>query len=887
MQSTALGTLFFPPIVVYTFAGDLPQVNAKPQKARLIRSTMDENKALFLMKNVNSSDIEYNESAVRADSVSFYAEYRRDTQNVSDLYGGDAYPVVWSTKIDGKKAGVILVSDGLGSGSFTHAGLNKRYTEQLGDLKEEEKLYDFLFNLYGADFFKDKEAVDYAIRSFSPCQPDSMYMTPSGEARFDKPFYLRSSQYLASRILCVGVFYKFRKRFVEHFSEQGAWNKDWLDEFRRAIEKYVDGETDDDGNICYNGEVMTAENCHKWLDDDNAPECLRKKIWKLFDIASDPENMKGTYLPCTFASWWFVENEHNVDAAALYLGDSRCYKVDLRDGVKQISVDDVSDNVEHDGAMTVIQTFGFNHNAKSVTHNGKTVKTHDGSIKVTMIKADKPCALFCCSDGVYDTCPVYDERIQGMQQRKPASNIAEFELFREVNDLAFEYNFLTILRKCNSLDDVRNMIARSFYAHAIPGGIDERGARSGVSVFENEAQSGGVKLDDSATFGIQFFSEKQGFPEIITALRGKKTVLDKVWGLFSGESTKGNYCANILDSGDPEVKKNEYIDAEIMNSMGGKEFIDILTRNAMNNYTATKGHCDADNKRLMYGIPNKAPKMAGAISSVLGRHFKYLVNKAIDEYNDIFTDNFDGNAELTDGLKRELLTIKEEFRQVVEKFGGIDLTMDIEEDVDNELQLVNDEIAKTKANKNLDLLVPESKQEMLMSLNARAAELSDMKELRDRVQHLASELDRFIGQERFPFIAKQAEMFKNSGELEASVKEWLNGSNALYIEKTGIWESVIIDDDTMLELCKLVPADMREEGFSVYFGDLIDENSKTRKEIYSRLPNLGELERYKEAKAAVANYNKLLSDDVEEIKLSDNGDYHNVTFDKGRIDPEQ
>lgn len=847
---------------------------------------MDENKALFLMKNVNSSDIEYNESAVRADSVSFYAEYRRDTQNVSDLYGGDAYPVVWSTKIEGKKVGVILVSDGLGSGSFTHVGLNKRYTERLGDLKEEEKLYDFLLNLYGADFFKDKEAVDYAIRSFSPCQPDSMYMTPSGEARFDKPFYFRSSQYLASRILCVGVFYKFRNKFAEYFAKQGAWNKDSLDKFRRAIERYVDGETDDDGNICYNGEVMTAENCHKWLDDDNAPECLRKNIWKLFDIANDPENMKGTYLPCTFASWWFVENEHNVDAAALYLGDSRCYKVDLRDGVKQISVDDVSDNVEHDGAMTVIQTFGLNHNAKSVTHNGKTVKTHDGAIKVTMVNADKPCAFFCCSDGVYDTCPVYDERIQGMQQRKPASNIAEFELFREVNDLAFEYNFLTILRKCNSLDDVRNMIARSFYSHAIPGGVDERGARSGVSVFENEAQSGGVKLDDSATFGIQFFSENQGFPEIITALRSRKTVLDKIWGLFGGESTKGDYCANMLDSGDPEVKKNEYIDAEIMNSMGGKEFIEILTKNAMSNYTAIKDHRDADNKWLMYGIPNKAPKMAGAISSVLSRHFKYLVKKAIDEYNDIFTDNFDGNAELTESLKSELLGMKEEFRRVVEKFGGIDQTMDIEEDVDKKLQWIQAKIASTESETEWDLIDARAKQEILASLKNKAAELLEMKDMRDRVHQLAEKLNRFIEQEKFPFIAKQAETLKNGGKLEASVKEWLNGPNALYIEKTGIWESVIINDDTMLELCKLVPADMCDEGFSVYFGDLIDENSKTRKAIYDRLPNLDELERYKEAKAAVANYNKLLADDVEEVKPSDNGDYHNVTLDKGRVDPE-
>lgn len=107
----------------------------------------------------------------------------------------------------------------------------------------------------------------------------------------------------------------------------------------------------------------------------------------------------------------------------------------------------------------------------------------------------------------------------------------------------------------------------------------------------------------------------------------------------------------------------------------------------------------------------------------------------------------------------------------------------------------------------------------------------------------------------------------------------------MYIENPNICESVIIDDDTMLALCNLVPEKNREEGFVGYFRNLT-ENGETREEIYKKLPNLDELERYKEAKAAVANYNKLLADDVEEVKPSDNGDYHNVTLDKGRVDPE-
>lgn len=857
-------------------------------------SMMNANSSLFLMKNVNPSDTEYNESAVKADSVSFYAEYRRDTEITSDLYGGDAYPMVWSTEVQGKKVGLILVSDGMGSGSFRHNGLYEKYYTGENTTTEEEgkKLYDFLSNLYGEKFFEDKQAVDYAIRSFSPCPPDSMYMTPSGKSCFAGPFYCRSSQYLASRILCVGVFYKFRKKFAEIFSEQGAWNKDLLDEFRREIEKYVDGETDENGEICYNGKVVTFDNYKEWVNDEKAPECLRKSIWKSFDIAKDPEVAKCIYLPCTFASWWFVENEKDIDAAALYLGDSRCYKVDLKDGVKQISVDDA---LEGDGAMTVTQSFGFSHNIKDVVHNGKRIKTHDGSIKVTMIKADKPCALFCCSDGVYDTCPVYDEKIKGMQQREPADYLKGFEYFREVNDLAFEYNFLTILRKCNSLDDVRNMIARSFYSHAVPGGVDARGARSAVSTFKSGEESGGVKLDDSATFGIQFFSNKKGFPEIITKLRdNNNTVLDRIWKLFTGADTKGNYCTRMENMGEPETRKKDSIDKAIMDNKGGKEFIELLKTNAINNFSII------GEAQKMYGQDYTGKKKPVAISSVLCNHFKELGLNATEEYNDVFNVNFevDGendDIELTEGLIEKLRSMKESFRDIESKYNSAKQAEDVKRIVEEKEYSITENICSLK---KVETYSKEKALENLKQIKYCVQEIGAVVE-NDNTQQKAMELDELFAEAKeykFKFLCEQIEYLKNNNKLSPLAEAWLNDTNALFInaaekqsvlfEKPTISKEIIIDDNTMIALSELVPDDKKEDGFGIYFSRLVEVDSEEREEIYRNLPDYEELENYKKAKEAVENYNGLFADNVEEVKSSDIGDYHNVTLDKGRVDPE-
>jgi len=876
------------------------------------------NEKLFLMKNVDASDCVYDDSAVRADSISFYAEYRRSTTLKSDLYGGDGYPMVWTTELEnGKKAGMILVSDGLGTGSFIHGHLEEKYTAESwkedcetngksdSDV-EAEKLYDFLLNLYGEEFFTDEDAVKYALRSFAPRQPDSIYMTSSGEPRFDESFYCRSSQYLASRIVLVGVFYKCRKWIRELGNN---WSAKSVSEFRAKVQAYVDGLTDEEGNLYYrkvdeHGNLygdripVNAANCHSWIADPDAPDCLRKNVWKTFDIGSDPDANKRVYLPCTLACWVYVEGEDDhVDAAALYLGDSRCYKIDLTDGVKQISVDDVSANAAHDGAMTVLQTFGFNHNVRTTERNGVSVLMHDGAIKATMVKLTKPCAVFCCSDGVYDTCPVFDERIEGMQQRKPADSIGEFEMYREVNDLAFEYNFLSVLRKCDSLDDIRQMISRTFYGHAIASEVSERGSRSPVSTFISEEQSGGVKLDDSATFGIKFFSTKAGFPELISELRKRTdTTLDLVWKEFSDDRTKEKYCASLADSDYSFANKEARIDAEVVKLIG-EDFVNILVKNAMEYFSEVK------TKKQLYGLPCRIlVKKEGAFVEFVRRNLNNLLTVATSEFESICRINFSQEAEAEDDPYGELLKKREQLREYLH--GGSD--SEDESEFDEKCGRAGEYCGKISA------LFSEVSN-LLARMGNTEAELdeADISELKKMTAIIKNELGENIVIGKLESLTKAAEELKKreyersaaakdayacfpvvadyyrkllDGEDKEKVEAWLNDENALtlgYNDENNVLNHIICNDGTFVALNDLAK---RHGGrglcFSETFKNLIGEEK--RKEIFESFEDRAEFESYENASRAHEAYEELIADEVEAAGDGDLSFYGTVMVDNGR-----
>lgn len=468
-------------------------------------------KLYLLMQNPKADDY-----AIGKDFLTFYAE-RRSELGYLGIYGGDAYPAVFDgKKPNGERYGAIFVSDGVGGGAFLHESLEK-WVEPYAS--EEEKLYEFLQALYGEEFFDDEEALSYALRCFSPFPFNCFYATDTGKAQEYVPFYRRDSQSLASRIVCIGVYYRFRKEFFDReLSPQSAA------ELRQKIEEYVFGRVED-------GVLKAGE--------------LRERVLGIFNNRTDGTqnaHRNRYFLPCTFSACFYETAGEKVKFVSINVGDSRCYKVDTVDGVMQISEDDA----EPDGAMSCIVRFCENYERES----GK----RDCSFQARYGEADMPCALFCCSDGVYDTCQlsVSKANFQQVALNTEGGVFSEYDHLGEANDTAFELNMQQLLRQAYSLDDVRKLLVGSLYVHANPKGWDADGARTEIvqgGAFDH------IKFDDSATLGMSFFSKKEGFPEILDALRTTKTTLDAV-----KEETDGTrYCYTMPPVVDIQAKKQDLL----------------------------------------------------------------------------------------------------------------------------------------------------------------------------------------------------------------------------------------------------------------------------------------------------------------------------------------
>ena len=442
------------------------------------------------------------EQNIRQGVVSMYAEHRGDSFQLG-LFGGDAYPTVWLD--DDRHFGFAMVSDGLGSGNFCHPSLKPNLVALCGSEKDEDLLYAFLTKLYGEAFMDDEEAVAYAVKSFCPLPPNCFFNDNKAEGQCALPFYDRDSQYLASRIVTIGVYYNFRKWFVVN---DKAFTPETLSELREALDVYIN-------------------------------ETLRKPIHELFPLLDAPEGDKRNkyFLPCTLACWFFEDcaDADIVKAATFYVGDARAYKLDLVDGVLQISVDDA--NPETNDMDCIIRY--------AETRRGK-IKP-DGSIKVTYTEVPKPCALFCCSDGVYDTCSTVPQE-GNTKLGLPAEDYFVYEATQETNDFAFECNFLNAMRQADSLDDVQQLVARHIYCHAAIVNADSTGAaiprQDGVfATVTHCGKKGTIKRDDSATLAMVFFGfDANGYPAVLKEIKTADTSLDKL--VADLENNRDKYCYN-------------------------------------------------------------------------------------------------------------------------------------------------------------------------------------------------------------------------------------------------------------------------------------------------------------------------------------------------------
>lgn len=406
--------------------------------------------------------------------VTVYAE-RRNTMASLGEYGGDAYPVVWEYKRGNIKYGLILAADGVGQAAYTHPSLES-HLEQNAKFGWQEKADDksklvyFLKTLYGDGIFdksiEGNETLAYAMRCFSNVPQDGFFAAHEGYGQLEMPFYKRDSQSLGSRILCVGVYDKFRRFALR----EGilSWDKEHAEKLRSEIEEYI-------------GEELAPKIAEMFSHDD-APTTDKRNTY---------------FLSSTLAAWFYIYDERNkrISALALNCGDARCYYADGGDGVRQVSVDDAFD----DGSMSAMIHFG--------QIQRSTGDYHDGKLCARIVNLVEPCALIACSDGVYDTCP-------GVAEKSGGKVVFPYGT-EDANDFMFEINLLAALRRSYSLDDFAREIVFNFYAQS---------STKGVMEWAQAGNFSHVKRDDSGTLGAKFF----GAPpvKLFSVLRASKSQLD-------------------------------------------------------------------------------------------------------------------------------------------------------------------------------------------------------------------------------------------------------------------------------------------------------------------------------------------------------------------------
>ncbi len=418
-------------------------------------------------------------------------------------YGGDAYPVVWEEEKNGIKYGLILAADGVGQGGFVHPSLKRRLCElisrEYGDMKNDVELSDEDNKLMLAVFLKvmfdiepfsaaendahdaqSKEVFEYALRCFADVPVGGYYggRKPLNSADEDQqvvtPFYNRDSQSLASRIACVWIYQQFR-----------TW----------ALDKHLTKWTTKDVN-----ELRESITDSMYRDDESS---LSGRVRQLFsyDDAPKEDNRNIYYLPATVAAWFYIDDGKKISAVALNCGDARCYKVDLADGVKQISDDDVVDGDK----MSAFVHFGVTRRSAANGYEGY----FDGTFRAAIVELQAPCALFACSDGVYDTCP---QEWLGEQERPLGFENGD------CSDILFENRMLKAFKRAYSLDDLAREIVFSFYGQNSPHGLKKQ-----FCLEWQEAGAGEkVKKDDSGTFAAKLFSTDGDPLQLMEKLREGK-----------------------------------------------------------------------------------------------------------------------------------------------------------------------------------------------------------------------------------------------------------------------------------------------------------------------------------------------------------------------------
>lgn len=524
--------------------------------------------------------------------VTIFAE-RNNDRSLGE-YGGDGYPFTYEVEQDGKIYGISVAADGVGNGGYVHPSLEKNlneyilknYPEPPNEIKDATMLYAFLTILYGESFVKDTEALDYALKCFGYVPTagffaeDKAYwsgfdstINPTTDRKGQTviPFWRRDSQSLGSRIVCVGLFYKFRNYLANNHKK--CIDKQLAENLRVEIQNYL---------------VHLSNNISKLFSHEDAPNTVKRKYY---------------FLCSTLAVWFYIADGKSVSALSLNCGDARCYIVDTKEGVRQVSIDDAFP----DGTMSAFIHYG--------EEQRNTGDYHDGKLHARIVNLEYPCALFACSDGIYDTCP--SNKGIFVSDKNEESN---------ANDFLFELNMLNALRNCYSVEDFRREVVFNFYAQVDTCCAELRGAG-------NYSQ---IKKDDSGTLAGRFFAKSA--VELFDALREKEVFLDRLMGLLRDESNSGKFIPYYQ----PKASSSDQKQIEFFGDYAQETFKNAVLDILVAAYSTTFEAMKKSGESKLWGIDGCTEPLGGfkLKKLLLARiNLELMLKSAIEAYRVVSDDN--------------------------------------------------------------------------------------------------------------------------------------------------------------------------------------------------------------------------------------------------------
>lgn len=276
-------------------------------------------------------------------SLTVYRQAAKDLNGVMNYRGEDARPFV--------TRGMLLVADGLGGASAI------RHTKMDRDMFDEEKICDVLFSKAYEDY-GDEQFKDYVKSSFR----ELSYFKDDIDGYLTNTRLLKKGGYFGSRIVSSIILHEL------------IYDKDG---------KFTDGKI-------FEGyeKAATPEEKEAFLKDTGKyfAEVIKQKLKAVSESANliyESSYSGLALLATTLCATFYRETADGVETICLMSGDSRPYVID-GDGMAQV----IEDQEGADGGMT---------NYIQATE-GK-----DFDVLCKYKKFEKPCILFNCSDGVFDS----------------------------------------------------------------------------------------------------------------------------------------------------------------------------------------------------------------------------------------------------------------------------------------------------------------------------------------------------------------------------------------------------------------------------------------------------------------------------------------------------